>query len=584
MGKEEPTGMISSRKRLIRLLFEKIFGKHFMKIKTRKPCGKMTEKNVKHRLNKKRRKASSHCELGDAVASLITSSPYKQLIEASRHTDLAQGTATVMENDLVTKDVPCDLRVVSEADVRVSNPKASTAIMQAELAKADDLSDFVAEVSNGDISDCTLLLRNYELSAPSITRPSLLETIFSPVFQLFKGVGGEGSASCTSTVEQVEGPDDGIDSAGPMNPEMNTLCAQESKPFSTKPTANATIEAAMSMFRVVSAAAFSLSGDYGLSSMPANDGALACQSSVDVSDDCLEWMQMDPRPLEVTTQAFDHTEEEEMLDIDPTSLFLSLQYPKSPQCEDSGSREEAGESANSDKIDNFDPYLFIKHLPDLSEVVSTSRLSVLPRQTRRCPPITLVLDLDETLVHSTLEYCEDADFMFPVYFSLQEHTVYVRCRPYLQMFMERVAQLFEIIVFTASQSIYADQLLNILDPKRKLIRHRVFRDSCVFVEGNYLKDLTILGRDLSKVAIVDNSPQAFGFQVDNGIPIVSWFDDRSDCALAMLLPFLETLVGVDDVRPIIAKKYNLRKKIASALPVPAIASRDFLEQPCAAVC
>jgi CTD small phosphatase-like protein 2 len=110
-------------------------------------------------------------------------------------------------------------------------------------------------------------------------------------------------------------------------------------------------------------------------------------------------------------------------------------------------------------------------------------------------------------VHSSLEPCEDVDFTFTVNFNSEEHIVYVRCRPHLKDFLERVSGLFEIIIFTASQSIYAEQLLNVLDPKRKIFRHRVFRESCVYVEGNYLKDLTVLGRDLAHVIIIDNSPQ-----------------------------------------------------------------------------
>lgn len=110
-------------------------------------------------------------------------------------------------------------------------------------------------------------------------------------------------------------------------------------------------------------------------------------------------------------------------------------------------------------------------------------------------------------MHSTLEPCDDADFTFSVNFNLKDHNVYVRCRPHLRDFMDRVSCLFEIIIFTASQSIYAEKLLNVLDPKRKVFRHRVYRESCVFVDGNYLKDLSILGRDLAHVIIIDNSPQ-----------------------------------------------------------------------------
>ncbi|KAM7258895.1 hypothetical protein ACFE04_014636 [Oxalis oulophora] len=219
--------------------------------------------------------------------------------------------------------------------------------------------------------------------------------------------------------------------------------------------------------------------------------------------------------------------------------------------------------SNSDPAEDFDPQLFIKSLPELSDMVSDFHTTVSPKESRRKKTVTLKVAfpamfwcVEETLVHSALEHCEDADFTFNVFFNMKEHTVYVKQRPYLHVFLERVAEMFEVMIFTASQSIYAEQLLNILDPDGKLISRRVYRESCIFSDGSYTKDLTVLGVDLSKVCIVDNSPQVFRLQVNNGIPIKSWFDDPTDCALISLLPFLETLVDANDVRPIIAKKFG----------------------------
>ncbi|KAK9267612.1 hypothetical protein L1049_010043 [Liquidambar formosana] len=205
--------------------------------------------------------------------------------------------------------------------------------------------------------------------------------------------------------------------------------------------------------------------------------------------------------VETSNTHNENSGEEAIMALDNSSLYLAFEMKSCDQ------DSNVNSFSDLDQTECFDPHLFIKNLPDLSDMESNCQPPVLPKQMWKRKPITLALDLDETLVHSTLEHCDDADFTFPVFFNMKEHTVYVKQRPFLRTFLERVAEMFEVVVFTASQSIYAAKLLDILDPDGNLISQRFYRESCIFSDGSYTKDLTVLGVDLAKVAIIDNSPQ-----------------------------------------------------------------------------
>lgn len=165
----------------------------------------------------------------------------------------------------------------------------------------------------------------------------------------------------------------------------------------------------------------------------------------------------------------------------------------------------------------------------------------------------LVLDLDETLVHSSFKPIPDPDFNIEIELEGQTHRVYVRKRPGVDFFLQEAAKKFEIVIFTASLAKYADPLLDELD-KDGVVQFRLFRQACVQHYGNYVKDLTSLGRALESSIIIDNSPFSYMFQPDNAIPITSWFNDKSDRQLYDLLPFLDTLAVADDVVQILQKK------------------------------
>lgn len=230
---------------------------------------------------------------------------------------------------------------------------------------------------------------------------------------------------------------------------------------------------------------------------------------------------------------------------------------------------------------NIDAFRFVKHTqsycppPDADPTAASYGLGHRQNQPQfKHPPTlplgpadgrkpTLVLDLDETLVHSNVEPVENVDYQFGVNFSGAVYQVFVRKRPFVDEFLRRAAEWYDIVLFTASQAVYADKVLEHLtkDVGKDVFSHRLYRNDCTMADGNYMKDLTILDRPLETTVLVDNSPSCFGFQVENGIPIVSWFDREDDRELLDLLVFLDHLRHVPDVRPVLKDKFDFQSFI-----------------------
>ncbi|KAL1020854.1 hypothetical protein UPYG_G00005600 [Umbra pygmaea] len=192
--------------------------------------------------------------------------------------------------------------------------------------------------------------------------------------------------------------------------------------------------------------------------------------------------------------------------------------------------------------------------------------------------ICVVIDLDETLVHSSFKPINNPDFIVPVEIEGTTHQVYVLKRPYVDEFLQRMGELFECILFTASLAkSFFPHILNNFDPVTDLLdqcgvfRTRLFRESCVFHQGCYVKDLSLLGRELHKTLILDNSPASYIFHPENAIPVLSWFDDVEDAELLHLLTVFEDLSQAEDVY---AKLGELRapqwraEDLALSLPNP----------------
>ncbi|KAK8056410.1 hypothetical protein PG993_001637 [Apiospora rasikravindrae] len=180
---------------------------------------------------------------------------------------------------------------------------------------------------------------------------------------------------------------------------------------------------------------------------------------------------------------------------------------------------------------------------------------------------TLILDLDETLIHSMSRGGRiGSGHMVEVRLNTTyvgaggqqslgpQHPIlyYVHKRPHCDEFLRKVSKWFNLVVFTASVQEYADPVIDWLESERKFFTGRFYRQHCTFRHGAFIKDLSSVEPDLSKVMILDNSPLSYMFHQDNAIPIQGWISDPTDNDLLHLVPLLEGLQYVSDVRALLA--------------------------------
>ena len=180
-----------------------------------------------------------------------------------------------------------------------------------------------------------------------------------------------------------------------------------------------------------------------------------------------------------------------------------------------------------------------------SALLPSSRFNPVNATIPFLPPIskeykyTLVLDMDETLVHFFFTHLSGMFFV----------------RPFCFEFLNELNTMYEIVTFTAGTKDYADGILNQLDKNGDIIKYRLYRQHTSISGCNVYKDLSKLGRDLSRTIIIDNLRENFKMQPNNGIFIKTWTSDVNDVQFRELKRILKDIyiLNVSDVRVVIEK-------------------------------
>ena len=174
---------------------------------------------------------------------------------------------------------------------------------------------------------------------------------------------------------------------------------------------------------------------------------------------------------------------------------------------------------------------------DTDDVINNFDKVTIDKQNREQSKIkTIILDLDETLVHAEPV---KADVVYDHTFELSRGTIGVWVRPFLTEFLNQMSKKFELILYTASGEIYANNIKKIIDPNNIYFTELLHRKNCVYYKAAHIKCIDVISnRDKSDILIIDNALYAFPFDHSSKVLIKPFYNDKKDCELLKFISFI----------------------------------------------
>ena len=237
-------------------------------------------------------------------------------------------------------------------------------------------------------------------------------------------------------------------------------------------------------------------------------------------------------------------------------------------------KEEIEKLANTEEITNFDEYneTCISLLDELVHLNSNIPPKIkfpfakdIPEKKRLA-----IFDLDETLAHSEFKNIDKAQHKITVKLpSNIEVKIGVNIRPHWKKALKEISKHYFIVIYTASDHSYADAILNFIDPDKEFFEYRLYRSNCIFTKVKsddklkfYVKDLNIFEDiDLKDMVIIDNSILSYAYHLNNGIPILPYYNSEKDFELMFLAGYLNQIYKYDDLREANKKYIKLENMV-----------------------